>query len=312
MVGLIDVLSPPAPGLGFSVLHQKVELDIDLLSRSLKGKTELTISPHSKDLKILRLNCRQCELRNLSVNGRPSSSAPYQDPYKRATLPWNAGVHQYHMLRRKLEGQLKDPPEEELVINLPKSLKIEELDHFSVEALTTTITKTGGGIKRESSDGIVGDLSQGPQTGYDQTARFSSIIVRIEYVIHKIRDGIHFAGWEQGDLRYPHAYSKNSLLPGSACCLFPCVDDCASRSTWDVSIKCPRTIGDALRPHESFKASLQVNGDSLNGSRDGSMEEGLPNFSDEDRALDLAVVCTGDMTDEVSVALGRVEIKLIP
>lgn len=313
MVGLVDVPSPQASGAGFSVLHQKVELDIDLLRRSLTGKTELTINPHSKDLRVFRLNCRQCEIRSLTINGKSASSAPYIDPYKNATLPWDAGVHQHHMLRRKLEGQLKDPPEEELIVNLPKNFKIDELDPFSAEGQNIIVAKVGS-WKRDSNDNTVVELSQSSRTGIEPTARFTPITIRIEYVIHKIRDGMHFVGWEEGDLRYPHAYSRISLSPGGACCLFPCADDRASRSTWEISIKCARSIGDALSPSQSREVLL-VNGTAArsngrNGSHVGlRAEEDRFNFSDEDRALDLAVICTGDMTDEVRAVLGRSRVQ---
>ena len=308
MVGLVDVSSPQAPGLGFSVSHQKVELDIDLLSRRLTGRTELTINPHSKDLRTLRLNCRQCEIKSISLNGKHSSTIPYQDPYDRVKLPWNASVHQHHMLRRKLEGQFKDPPEEELVVNLPKNFKIDELDPFSTEAQNILVTKIGS-TKRDSGDGNAIDLTQSARTGVEQTARFCPIMLRIDYEIHRIRDGMHFAGWEEDDLRFPHAYSTNSLSPGAACCLFPCMDDRTSRSSWEISIKCARSIGDALSTSR-LKASNQVNGyESLpkgeKGGRDNiHVDEDGFSFSDEDRALDLVVICTGEMTDEVRAAVG--------
>lgn len=299
MVGLIDIPSPQAPGLGFSVSHQKVELDIDILSRSLKGRTELTIYPHSKDLRVIRLNCRQCELKRLIVNRRPASSAPYQDPYKQATLPWDAGVHQHHMLRRKLEKQLKSSPEEELIVNLPKNFKIDDIDPYSVEAVNTLGTKSLAGTKRKSSDSITADLSQGPRSGVEQTARFTPITVSIEYVIPNVRDGIHFVGWEEGDLRYPHAFSLNSSSPGSACCLFPCVDDLTSRPTWEISIQCSKSIGDALDQYQLSKDSSKANGSNRQLHRADEADYRQHGFSDEDKALELMVICTGDMTDEV-------------
>lgn len=311
MVGLIDVPSPQAPGLGFSVSHQKVELDIDILSRSLKGRTELTIYPHSKDLRVIRLNCRQCELKRVSINRRPASSAPYEDPYHHTTLPWNAGVHQYHMLRRKLEGQLKNPPEEELIVNLPKNFKIDDIDPYSVEAVNTLGTKSSAATKRKSSDSIIADLSQGPRSGLEQTARFAPITVAIEYVIQNVRDGMHFVGWEEGDLRYPHAFSMNSSSPGFACCLFPCVDDLTSRSTWEISIRCSKSIGDALEQYRSLKDIMQVNGNHKQSHRANLHQNALQadfkqhSFNDEDKALELMVICTGDMTDEVRNRVGR-------
>lgn len=310
MVGLIDATNQQVSELSFSIVHQKVELDIDILSRSLKGRTELTVNPYSKDLKAIRLNCRQCSLKRVTVNGKPSSYS-YQDPYTHAVLPWKAGVHQHHMLRRKLEGQLKNPPERELLITFPKSVRIDELDPYSMEAVNPTETRDNTILKKSFSDGNALDITQGPRSGLEHTVRYNPVIIVIEYDIKDIRDGMHFVGWEKGDLRYPHAYSKYPTSPGTTCCLFPCVDDLASRPTWEISIKCAKTIGDALSPVQLPKPRSLSNGkDGLsNGfSEKVGGEESTAKkyaFTDEDEALDLAVICTGDMVDEVYSGSGN-------
>lgn len=300
MVGLIDTSTPQAAGPGFSISHQKVELDIDILSRSLKGRTELTISPHSKELRSVRLNCRQCELKRLYVNGKPTFSTPYNDPYTRTTLAWNASVHQHHMLRRKLEGHFKNPSEQELMVNLPKNIKIDDVDPFSIEAEPANDIKPLGSAKRSFSDVAALDLLPGARIGFEQPARFTPIVIVIEFVIKNIKDGMHFVGWEDGDLRYPHAYSKNSNMPGSTCCLFPCLEDRTSRSTWEILIKCAKTIGDALNHLRSSKSSQTNNVSSVEGGLPVGGK--LDSFREEDKALELVVICTGDLTDEVSMA----------
>lgn len=305
MVGLIDAANPQVSELSFSIVHQKVELDIDILSRSLKGRTELTVNPYSKDLKAIRLNCRQCNLKRVTVNGKPSSNS-YQDPYTHAVLPWKAGVHQHHMLRRKLEGQLKNPPERELLITFPKSVRIDEIDQYSGEAVNPTEIRDNSILKRSQSDGNALDITQGPRSGLEHTVRYNPVIIVIEYDIKDVRDGMHFVGWEEGDLRYPHAYSKFPASPATTCCLFPCVDDLTSRPTWEISIKCAKTVGDALNPIQQSKSWSLLNGkDGLSnglsetvGGQDNTEKRYA--FTDEDQALDLIVICTGDMIDEVN------------
>ena len=307
MVALIDATSLQASELSFSIIHQKVELDIELLSRRLHGRTELTVNPHSNDLKAIQLNCRHCHLERVTVNGKLSPNLAYQDPYNRAVLRWKAGASQHHMLRRKLEGQLRNPPERELLVPFPKGFKIDELDSNSMHAANPAEIRDPTGVKRSFSDGNALDITQGPRTAFEQTVRFNPITVVIEYAIKDIRDGMHFVGWEEGDLRYPHAYSKNSALPGTACCLFPCVDDLTSRQTWEISIKCSRTIGDAMRQLRSSNSLPLMTGkvplsNGLNERGNGSeTSANKSSFTDEDQALDLAVICTGDLTDEVSV-----------
>ena len=59
MPGLLENPAAPAAAAGFSVSAQKVHLDIDFATLSVKGKTEITVQPHSKELRTIRLNCRQ-------------------------------------------------------------------------------------------------------------------------------------------------------------------------------------------------------------------------------------------------------------
>ena len=290
MAPLPELPSPQTVEPGFSVSHQKIELDIDLPNRSLRGRVEITLNPHSRDLKSVRLNCRQCDLTRLAVNGKPCSGITYEDPYKRTTLRWKAGVHQYHMLQQKLDGQLKRNPEAELIVVLPKSLKIDDLDPFSDEAQNVLLSKSVGSSKGDGSANAL-DPAQNSRTAADQSARFTPVQLNIEFVIERIRDGMQFVGWEEGDFRYPHAFSTNSSSLGAACCLFPSVDDLSARCTWEISIKCPKTLGDALGYSKSQPQPNGMNGN-VSTKRQGEISE-------DDRALDLAVVCTGDLTDEV-------------
>ena len=301
MAPIPEVASPQAPDLGFSVSNQKVELDIDLLSRALKGKTELTIIPHSRDLKTIRLNCRQCDLKSLTINGKPAPSVKYDDVYKRSALQWKAGVYQYHMLQERLEKSMKEPPEEELLISLPKSVKLEELDPFSEEAQAMLLSRPLGGNKR-NSDVSGFDSSQPTRTGIEPAAGFSPITLSIDFEIEKIRDGMQFIGFEEGDLRYPHAYTSNTSSSGVACCLFPCLDDLTSRCTWEIAIRCAKTIGDALHKSDPRTTDPHGTANGFSGLRNSNGDEIKENFSDEDKGLELGVICSGDMTDEVSQA----------
>ena len=288
----------PSVELGFSVLHQKVDLDIDLLSRSLRGSTELTISPHSPDLRTICLNARQMELKGVIVNGKAPAGVKLQSVYDRARLPWRAGVHQYHMLQDRIEKAMRARPEEELVVTLPRSLKIEELDPSSEQAQSILLSKSLGSNRRESDITAV-DPVQVPKTAVEQAGRFAPITMYIQYEIARLRDGIQFTGLEEGDSRYPHAYTTNSTLPGSACCLFPCVDNVSSRCTWEISIKCPKTVGDAL---SQSKPTISKPEGLINGTRAkirGVFDDHLDSFSVEEKALDLLVISSGDMTDEV-------------
>lgn len=133
------------------------------------------------------------------------------------------------------------------------------------------------------------------------------LTLRIEYVLENLRDGFRFVGCDPGDMRYPHAYTTNQPLPGAACCLFPTLDGIHERWTWEIEVTVPRTIGDidqtaavATVPaaHASSshgKANGNANTNGINGHSRVHEESSI----DEDRDLDMMVVCSGDFVDEV-------------
>ena len=269
MVGIVEPPATEIPtGLGFSVAHQKVSLDIDLLGRRIQGRTEITINPLSSELKTIRLSCRQAKITRASFSPKSynSSTLSYEDPYARLQLPYQADVHQYHRLQERLEKQLKVPSQAELEITVPKSIKIYELD-------STIVLDQGNSLAASLAKNTI-----------EQAPRYSQITVYIDYLVEHVRDGMQFVGWGAGDMQYPHAYTD-----GASSCLFPCVDSVDSRCTWELSIKTPRTIGDALVAPRSQRFGQRLS--------DG---QNAPSFSDEDRALDLSVISSGDMTDEVA------------
>ncbi|CBF84980.1 hypothetical protein AN1494.2 [Aspergillus nidulans FGSC A4] len=280
MPGVVDTPAGPSwPGLGFTVAHQKVELELDFASRSLKGKTEIIIHPHYKDLRYIRLNFRQGELKRVTVSGKVPL-VKYTDPYESLQL---YGPHYHQRLASKLDALLKTPSEPELTLTLPKSVRIDELDPFSVEAQDQMALRAPG-----LADDTEGPLSS--KTAETSLPRFTALTVTIEFIVENIRDGIQFVGVENGDKRYPHAYTTNSLDHGTGCPLFPCVDDPSSRCTWEIAIRCPCTLGDVFerKPRDQ---SVSGTGTRLRSNHD--------RLAPDDEALDLSVVCSGELTDDI-------------
>lgn len=270
------------PGLGFSVAHQKLELEIDLTNRSLKGKTEITIHPHYKDLRVIRLNFWQGELKRLNVSGK-APTTKYANPYDSLHL---YGVQYYQRLSVKLDPLLRRQPEPALVVTIPKSVRIEELDPFSVEAQNQMALRAAG-----TADDP--DVPLSSRTAETSLPRFTALHVYAEFNIDNIRDGLQFVGVDGVDRCYPHVYTANLFGLGTGCSLFPCVDDPSSRCTWDISIKCPCSLGDLF----DRKGREAVGANFLAKNRMNGMRPRL--IAAEDETLDLTVVCSGDMTDEI-------------
>ncbi|KAL1637092.1 Transcription initiation factor TFIID subunit 2 [Neofusicoccum ribis] len=281
--------APPAPDPSFSVYSAKVELDIDFLARSVHGVAEINVQPQSKDLPYVRLHCRQARIKKVTVEGR-EARWEHNDPHSHIYLSEKSTVHHHKVLRQKVEEDVGEPSDENLWVFIPPRVKIKELDASLLDALST-----------------LGDLSAGGSA-------FAPLRVVIHYDVNHFREGLHFAGLEEGDTRYPHVYSRNSQFGGSASCLFPCVDDASARYPWEVSIRYPRTLGDVFR-----KASEPwANGVNGHSATNGALTNGLPNgvhddedvqmtdaevdssgLTEEDKALEMSVICSGDMTDDI-------------
>ncbi|KAJ9668995.1 Transcription initiation factor TFIID subunit 2 [Coniosporium apollinis] len=308
MPGLVEPPLLPSPEIGYSVGSQKVELDIDFARRSLKGKTEILIYPRSKDIRTIRLNCRQCTLTRVTVQDK-APSLTYDDPYTALDLRSSLGVQQHHILRERIEGQLRDPPEEELIITIPKSVRIEEVDPMSAAGQALPPAMTNGGFPRAAVDSRSADPTETPvaasRPAEEHTPAFTPITVHIEYVIEEFRDGLHFVGFQDGDTRYPHVYTRSSAAPGTACSIFPCIDEASSRQEWDISIRCPRTLGDAFpKPKRPLTNGIDghesVNGVHTDGATNGIhradslSDDDTYGLTEEERAMELAIVDPSD------------------
>ena len=221
-------------GTGFSISNQVVLLDISLASRQLlKGKTEITVIPEYEELKIIQLHCKQCNVSRVLVNNKSPSLWSYHTPWEGTKLHGKVGVHQYNILEEKCNEA------EDIMIPLPKGVKIEPLDPVSAEAQSIILSKSVNITRKDGVDNSAIDLSQPTKTSVDQVIRFKPLTVFIEWTIDEIKDGLTFVGWEEGNPQYPHAYTT-----GKPQFLFPCVDTLAVRCSWDIRIRCAATLGD--------------------------------------------------------------------
>jgi transcription initiation factor TFIID subunit 2 len=312
--------APKAPEYGFVVSNQKVELEIDFSTKSLTGLTEITILPQTRDLRTIKIDARQCIIppNGILVNGKAAEHS-YEDPMSAVDIPkhYMWGAEQYCMQKTRLDNAMANTRVAgALEITIPKSVRIEEVDPFSENA-ATPVTQRALGASAARNSSIIVDSGTGPlsttptmilKTAAEQPAGFNPLTVTISFSIKHFRDGLHFVGLDEGDARFPHVYSRHSMDPGTASCIFPCIDDPAMRCKWDISIKCSRTLGDALRRRpvvRSHKGLIHhvkkglVNGDvnGVNGS--GAPAEYEAPLSDEEKLLDMAVICSGEMINEV-------------
>jgi transcription initiation factor TFIID subunit 2 len=296
MPGYFDNAIPTEQSLdlGFSVVSQKVQLTVNFASQTISGSTEIAIQPEIKDLKTIRLNCRQARILSANVEGFKAQTN-YSDPYQKIRLQGSTTAHQHEYLRNRIEGAIKQSPDPELAITIPSRVTVKEL--LNGEA-SSTLARDG--IKRQESD--LPTQAETPTTLQPQglEPRYAFLRVVIEFETKNFRDGVHFVGFSDQDSRYPHLYTRNTLGPGTICSVFPCVDDATTRCMWEISIRCHKTLGDAFRkPPQTGPANGDVEMTEPDQKEKKPRDQYSINLSEEEKSLDLSIVCSGEMTDDV-------------
>ncbi|EHL03525.1 putative Transcription initiation factor TFIID subunit 2 [Glarea lozoyensis 74030] len=312
---LLDEMEQPVlpeiakdPQYGFVVAHQNLDLEIDFSTQSLTGRTEITILPQTGDLETIRIDARQCiiEQGKVWVEG-VEAEFDYEDPVKRMDIPKHVDwcADQYELQRDRLKPLTSDTRGKgALDILVPSNIRIQEVDPFSEKAATPVTQKAAIGVIRAGVENTNVPLSATPtltpKTAAEQVGRWQPLKITIEFTIKNWRDGLHFIGLGEGDARYPYVYSKHSMDSGTASSIFPCIDDSAMRITWQINIKTSRTLGDALRrkaPTARPRSHAGKKDISHIHSHSNQEEYEVP-LSDDEKILEMVVVCSGDQTKE--------------
>ena len=259
--------APVEASAEYSILKQRVDLDIDFGGRSLRGSTEITVQPLAKTLKQIRLHSRQCKPTAIQVGGI-TAKWEYNEPYRRSRMPEQSSVAQHEMLKTRLQNSLRPESEPELVITLPQKLKIQELQ---VDQAANALPVNGAPVlRKEESDMIaVAETSTVASATAQQGPQFAPIKLFIEFEVSEFRDGLHWIGYSDGDMRFPCMYTKAEPWAGNSSCIFPCVDDATSRCSWEISIRCARTLGDAYRIDPPPQATSNGTDDCTDGRAGG-------------------------------------------
>ena len=305
----LDLESAPSEP-DFTVSHQTVALDIDFPTKSLTGSTTITINPLTPELKTIPLNFSQGKLTRLTVNGKACVTSFNQWwEYQGAGL----GCRQWNVLLNKIDPWLRPNPIAELNITLPKNVDRTAADPY--DSRKSKVLKPIFKLKEENpaSDSLGRQDSSGPESrsADDAAQKFSPILIKIDFTVENIRNGLHFVGLDENDQRYPHVFTTNSQFsPGAASCLFPCVDNLWSRHTFELIIKCPRTVADAFHSMRSLASQndLRLNNGVKRRFSQYRLDDAeavrrlgrLQDLGEADGALEMVIVGAGDLASEVS------------
>jgi transcription initiation factor TFIID subunit 2 len=284
----------------YTVLEQDVDLDFDFATRTLAGRTAIRIELRQREIRSVNLRCRQMEIKSVKIDNYVVSNYKFVDPYTKMTARDGFTVHQHHLINPGLERRVTGKDDIELRIPMPPRLKLVPGPTISLSLFR---------------DGKSGAANPEASTPIDDGPRYKTFTVYVEYVIKEARDGIHWVGLEDGDMRFPQVYTySNSLVHTQANYVFPCVDLPGTRHPWRFTITCPRTLGDIVpgrSTEETNDGTIPVEDSKANGAHNGTTnsddplsrqaeldpDQFLSTFSEVERSLDLSVVCSGDMED---------------
>lgn len=288
----------------YFVIKQEVNLEVNFREKCLSGTTDIILAIFNDKLEHVYIDAANCHVdtKHITVTDvRPDMEAPggivdgqkkrvhaeLRDPYEKLEMPknWNL-TSEHHDVRRirardLFHSRRADVPAEarEYAGSTPAygSLKInlkgKEANRPKVIVRTSTMnanTQTTSGTKQYK--------------------------ISIPFSTKGPRDGVHFVGVDALDHRYTHMYTRHSVQPGTASCIFPCLDDHGSYGDWKISIKHPKTLGDALRkPLATHINSTDYAVKNLPDEIDKAMD-----LAEEDKLREMTVVCSGFLVEETT------------
>lgn len=263
----------------FNVVSQTVHLDLRFREKQIHGTVTLVIFKVASDLEYITLDARQCEIDKDAVTvNKQKVRVEYEDPYELLDTPegysWSARQHHLRASRMK---PLQPTPRAELPVSAREAAGCQP----PVGSLKIWLKPELKPDKRK-----IRLTAQTPGLASGQSTAAETCEVTIPYKITNVRDGLHFVGVEDGDERYPHAYTRHSVEPGYASSLFPCVDDRTRLARWMISLTFPKTMADALGQTLASHPEAPANVQDLKG--------GL-SLTEEDKLLEMTAVCSGTL-----------------
>ncbi|KAI3340622.1 hypothetical protein F4824DRAFT_395748 [Ustulina deusta] len=285
------------PPRSYVIFKQHVELEIDFRQKRVRGRSHILVVPIEADVSEVYIDARHCDIdvKNITASNCPVR-ASYEDPCDKIAAPdayqWSAP--QWPVRKRRMER---------LLHHRRKEVPVMAHDLACCQPLDGSLRVTlpsADDVKKKNRDAPKADQQEllihadGTVQGYR---------ISIPFELKNVHNGLHFVGVDEGDMRYPHVYTRHSVEPGTACSIFPCIEDPGCRNPWKISITCPRTLGDAF--HQPLVTQQRLKSiTALNGGRKRKFGEEEPvkrdyGLTEEDKQLEMTVVCSGFLTGEV-------------
>lgn len=213
----------------------------------------------------------------------------------------SSSVHQHETLRAKFSSLNRTINKCDLHIRFPDSVKVTVQDRdpgqMTHDMQDNDVNENGN---EEEIEVATPAVMPTPSTPFGNPAtsalngklHYKPITVKIWFRCVNPIFGLRFADCDDSAL-YPHAYTVNHPIPCSTSMWLPCLDGIWERTTWEISVSVPKTLGDI--------AKQKTNGC---GPNDAAPTSALTRpFEDDDisdfrDAIEMRVICSADLVDE--------------
>ena len=290
------------PTQEYFVIKQEVTLNVNFLDKRIDGTTDIFLVVFNEKVDEVKIDAAQCEVdtKHVTVTDlreahgeviegqKRKVAAEYNDPYNLLDIPkgWNCTA-EHHDLRRIrarpfFHSRKTDVPAENREVEgctpVYGSLKVNLRGRGEQDRPRVIIRKSQSNLESPATTG---------RKQYKITVPFTT---------KNPRDGLHFVGVEALDHRYPHMYTRHSVQPGTASCIFPCIDDHGARCDWKIFIKFPKTLGDALQKPLTSHANAHPNFNA-DKMQIEAPERGI-DLAEEDKLREMTAICSGFLVEE--------------
>ena len=301
-----DELPPieDSPCHEYFVIKQEVNLEVNFREKHLSGTTEIILAIFNDKLEHVYIDAANCHVDTKRVtvtDVRPDLEAPggivdlqkkkvhaeMHDPYDKLDIPENFGLTAEHHDVRRIRAR-------DLFHSRRADVPAEAREY---QGSTPAYGSLKVSLKVRDSNRpklIVRRSTLNPEAPASPGTRQCKIT--IPFSTKGPRDGVHFVGVDPLDHRYAHMYTRHSIQPGTASCIFPCLDDHGSYGDWKISIKYPRTLGDALKE----PLASQVNGVDQPLRNVADQNDKAILLAEEDKLREMTVVCSGFLVEETT------------
>lgn len=289
----------------YFIVKQEVNLEVNFHDRRIDGTTDIDVVTFNDKVEEIALDAAHCDIDTDAVTvtelrGAPGeviegqkrrAHAEYLDPYKKLSHPkgWN-WTAEHHDLRRIRARSIFHTRKTDV------AAENRELEGCTPAYGSLRISLRGKAEQDRPRLIIRKSISITNLDAVEKGRRLYRIT--IPFANKSPRDGLHFVGVDPLDSRFSHMYTRHSLQPGTASCIFPCVDDHGARCDWRISVKYPRTLGDALQQALATQRDASAaNGAGPDKTLADGRDAGL-RLAEEDKLREMTVVCSGFLMEE--------------